>query len=106
MELSSTISRNIPILPHSVGVVSRRERPQLRFGCIQHGGISGMSIGFREDGHVKYYSEGVRCGGRKVEKAVEKKAKKKVKFVKGLFKELSMFSKNCLGIDQGSTTSL
>ncbi|KAK4773131.1 hypothetical protein SAY87_028150 [Trapa incisa] len=102
MELSGIVSRNIPCLPGDVGAGFRRGRPQSGFLCIQRGGVSGMSMGFREDGHVKYYSERARCGDRKVEKAVEKKAKKKVKFVKGLYKELSMFSQMGLGIDQGS----
>lgn len=50
---------------------------------------------------MKYYSEGARCGG-KVDKAVEKNAKKKLKLVKGLYKELSMFSQMGFGIEEGS----
>lgn len=53
---------------------------------------------FRDEGHVKYYSEGARCGGGNVEKS----AKKKLKLVKGLYKELSMFSRMGFGIDEGS----
>ncbi|KAK4775838.1 hypothetical protein SAY87_023799 [Trapa incisa] len=102
MELSGVASRNIPCLPRGVGTGSHRTRTRFRLRSQQRGGFCGVSMGFRENGHVRYYSGEPRCGSRKVDKAVEKKGKKNVKFVKGLYKELSMFSQMGLGIDSGS----
>lgn len=68
--------------------------------------ILGMSgSGFCDDGHLRYYN-GPRCGGGKMEKVKEKEAKKlkkKLKLLKGLKKDLSVFSEMGFGLvpDQG-----
>ncbi|PKI43066.1 hypothetical protein CRG98_036545 [Punica granatum] len=98
MELSSgVVPRRIPCL-----VGSARARPRIGLRG-NFGGVS-MRCGFRDDGHVKYYIEGARCGsgGGKVEKEAEKNAKKKLKLVKGLYKELYMFSRMGFGMDESA----
>lgn len=58
--------------------------------------------GFYDNGHLQYYYMGPRCGGKK-EKEMEKgsavTAKKKLKLLKGLTKDLSRFSDMGFGLD-------
>lgn len=61
--------------------------------------------GFCDDGHLQYYSSVIRCGGgalKEKEKELsckEKKMKKRLKLLKGLSKDISMFSDMGFGLD-------
>lgn len=62
--------------------------------------------GFSDNGHLQYYSPAIRCGGGGVKKekekelvSKEKKMKKRLKLLKGLSKDISMFSDMGFGLD-------
>lgn len=63
-------------------------------------------FGFCDDGHIEYYNKSlkmIRCGGVKEKEkeleSKEKKMKKKLKLLKGLSKNISMFSGMGFGLD-------
>lgn len=71
-------------------------RPRKSYGALM------INSGFCDNGHLQYYYAGPRCGGKK-EKEKEKEkavtAKKKLKLLKGLTKDLSKFSDMGFGVD-------
>lgn len=125
MEVSGVAFRRIPCLsggaidahnskPSTQGIsVGPREFQVLGFGDSRAFGRPRSSLGavrsnsaFCDNGHLQYYYAGPRCGGNK-EKVKEKgsslPAKKKLKLLKGLAKDLSKFSEMgfCLDSDDG-----
>ncbi|KAK7291758.1 hypothetical protein RIF29_07148 [Crotalaria pallida] len=86
MELSGTVLRQVPF--HGVRVsVGPRRSAMMR---------SSFSAGFCDQGHLQYYAP-PRCGGKEKDPSTVLTVKKKLKLLKGLSKDLSMFSQ--LGFD-------
>lgn len=108
MEVSGVAFRRVPCLSGAVSVgpgefrvlgygdSKASMRPRKSYGALM------MNPGFCDSGHLQYYYVGPRCGGKK-EKEKEKgsalTAKKKLKLLKGLTKDLSKFSDMGFGLD-------
>ncbi|GLT91398.1 hypothetical protein SLE2022_092890 [Rubroshorea leprosula] len=92
MEASCVVLRQIPCVSgsgvdsHSRSSFSSSSSSSLKFGTLSFSGkVKLHSDGFRDKGHMMYYNGSSRCGEKK-------EIKRKLKLLKGLSKDLSMFS--------------
>ncbi|GLT73893.1 hypothetical protein SLA2020_457230 [Shorea laevis] len=88
MEASGIVLRQIPCVS-GAGVDGHGRSfysSSLKFGTLSFSGkVKLQSDGFRDKGHMMYYNRSWRCGEKR-------EIKKKLKLLKGLSKDLSMFS--------------
>lgn len=117
MEVSGVIFRSMPCLNQSfiskscffagdAGIVFSGEMGKMGHQDLRVSVKPRKAFEFCDDGHVEYYNKSlkmIRCGGveakEKELESKEKKMKKKLKLLKGLSKNISMFSGMGFGLD-------